>query len=70
MDFTVMRVLEAMFSLVRKGIENVIDYNNDHEDFELEQDQISRFIKKWVVFASIWGIGGSMNLKERTEFAN
>lgn len=65
-----MRVLEAMFSLVRKGIENVIDYNNDHEDFELEQDQISLFIKKWVVFASIWGIGGSMNLQERTEFAN
>jgi dynein heavy chain 1 len=30
MDFTVMRVLEAMFSLVRKGIDNIIEYNDDH----------------------------------------
>lgn len=28
------------------------------------------FIRKWVVFASIWGIGGSMNLGCRTEFSN
>jgi hypothetical protein len=30
MEFTMMRVLEAMFSLVRKGIDNVIDYNEEN----------------------------------------
>jgi len=70
MDFTVMRVLEAMFSLVRKGIDNVIEYNEDHPDFELENDQICNFIRKWVIFSTIWGIGGSMNLSARTEFSN
>jgi len=25
---------------------------------------------KWVIFAAIWGIGGSMNLHTRTTFSN
>ena len=27
MDFTRIRVIEAMFALIRKGIENIIEYN-------------------------------------------
>lgn len=36
MEFTVIRTLEAMFSLVRKGIDNVIEYNEDHQEDELD----------------------------------
>lgn len=35
MEFTRMRTLEAMFSLIRKGIENILEYN-DGSDFPLE----------------------------------
>jgi dynein heavy chain 1, cytosolic len=62
MDYTDIRVLEAMFALIRRGISNVIEYNNQHPDFPLEVGQINNYMQKWVVFACIWGVGGSMNL--------
>jgi hypothetical protein len=35
MEFTRMRTMEAVFSLIRKGIENILEYN-DGSDFPLE----------------------------------
>lgn len=64
-----MRTLEAMFSLIRKGIENIIEYN-DSSDFPLDNQQIANFMTKWVLFSAVWGIGGSMNLQTRTNFSN
>jgi dynein heavy chain 1 len=69
MEFTRMRTLEAMFSLIRKGIENIIEYN-ESSDFPLEGAQIASFMTKWVIFSAVWGIGGSMNLHTRTAFSN
>lgn len=70
MDFTAMRCLEATFALIRKGIENVIQYNENSEDFPLDQSQIKAYMLKWSIFSTIWGIGGSMNLQTRTAFSN
>jgi dynein heavy chain 1, cytosolic len=69
MEFTRMRTMEAMFSLIRKGIENIFEYN-ESTDFPIEGTQIGAFMTKWVVFSAIWGIGGSMNLATRTNFSN
>ncbi len=69
MEFTRMRCLEAMFSLIRKGIENVLEYN-ESTDFPLENSSIEKFMTKWTIFAAIWSIGGSMNLSLRTAFSN
>lgn len=62
MDFTRIRVLESTFALIRKGISNIIDYNDVHSDFHLSDSQIEKYMQKYVIFASLWGIGGSMNL--------
>jgi dynein heavy chain 1 len=70
MEFTRIRVLESTFALIRKGITNVIDYQESHQDLPLSDDQIEAFIQKHVIFATIWGIGGSMNLQTRTKFGN
>ena len=70
MDFTKMRCLEATFALIRRGIENVLEYNEAQSDFPLEGSQIAKYMTKWVVFSTIWGIGGSMNLQARTNFSN
>lgn len=70
MEFTKMRCLEALFALIRKGIENILDYNENHADFPLDIAQIENFMKKWVIFSTVWGIGGSMNLSTRTDFSN
>ena len=69
MEFTRMRVFEAMFSLIRKGIENILEHN-EGSDFPLEGNQIASFMTKWVLFSACWGIGGSMNLPTRTAFSN
>ena len=70
MDFTRVRVIEAMFALIRKGIENIIEYNEAQSDFPLESTQIVSYMTKWAVFSTVWGIGGSMNLSTRTAFSN
>ena len=70
MEFTSMRCLEALFALIRRGIDNVIEYNENHADFPLEVAQIENFMKKWTLFSTVWGIGGSMNLSTRTDFSN
>lgn len=70
MEFTRIRVLESTFALIRKGITNVIEYNESHPDFHLSDTQIEAFMQKYVVHATVWGVGGSMNLFTRTNFSN
>lgn len=36
MDYTHIRVIEAMFALVRKSISNVLEYNDNHSDLMME----------------------------------
>jgi dynein heavy chain 1 len=36
MEFTKIRVLEAMFALIRKGISNVIEYNDTHSELGMD----------------------------------
>ena len=62
MDFTRIRCLESFFALVRRGISNVIEYNENHSDFPLSDGQVASYMTKWVVFSALWGVGGSMNL--------
>ena len=38
MEFTVMRALESMFALLRKGISNVLEYNDSHPDFPMSDE--------------------------------
>jgi len=44
MEFTRIRVLEAFFCLIRKGISNVIQYNDEHSDFPLSNDQVCTYM--------------------------
>lgn len=56
-----------MFALVRKGITNVIEYN-EKQDYPLSNEQMGNYMHKQVAVAVLWGMGGSMNLATRTEF--
>jgi dynein heavy chain 1, cytosolic len=69
MDFTRIRVLDASFALIRKGISNVLDYNEGHPDFPLSSSQIEEYMTKWLSLALMWGVGGSLNLREREKFS-
>lgn len=69
MEFTRIRVLESMFALVRKGISNVIEYNESHPDFPLSVLQVESYMTKWLGICIMWGVGGSLNLREREKFS-
>lgn len=70
MEFTVIRVLEAMFALIRKGLGNVLDYNEQHYDLLMDSDHLQNYMSKWVLFCLMWGVAGSMNLAERQKFGD
>ena len=68
MDFTRIRVLEATFALVRKSISNILEYNESHSDFPMEDEIMEKYMKKQVLLAIMWGVSGSMKLALRAEF--
>lgn len=68
MDFTTLRVLTSMLSLINEGIMNVSTYNGLHSDFPLSADIVSKYLTNRVIFSMIWGFGGSMPLVEREKF--
>jgi dynein heavy chain 1 len=68
MEFTRIRVLEATFALLRKALSNVLEYNESHSDFPMEDDHIKRYMRHYTLHALCWGIGGSMKLRLRNDF--
>ncbi len=70
MEFSRIRVIESMFALLRKGTSNIIEYNENHSEFPLTDEQNQRYINKWLCLSLIWGFGGSLSLDQRTDFSN
>ncbi|EAR94592.2 dynein heavy chain, cytoplasmic protein (macronuclear) [Tetrahymena thermophila SB210] len=68
MEFTRIRVLEASFALIRKGISNVLEYNESHPDYNLDPEVLKKYMQKWTLFSLMWGIAGSMTLYQRQKF--
>ena len=66
MDFTRLRALVSMFSLLNKGILNIIEYNREH-DFKLDSDKIEKYMYNRLVYSILWGFGGSMGSEERVD---
>ena len=68
MDFTRLRALTGVFSLMNKAISTIIEYNSTH-DFAMPQDRLERYITNRVAYALMWGFGGSLRLSDREAFA-
>ncbi len=68
MDLTRLRVLESMFSLMNKGVNNIIEYNQTHPDFPLPIDILEKYVSNRLCYAIMWGFGGSLSLAERENF--
>jgi dynein heavy chain 1, cytosolic len=69
MEFTTIRVTEATFALIRKGISNVLEYNEMHSDIPMEDEVLVKYMRKWALQSIMWGVGGSLTLKERANFS-
>ncbi|KAJ1659203.1 dynein heavy chain [Dispira simplex] len=65
MDFTTMRVLSTLFSLLNKAVRSILEYNGQHSDFPLSPDQIEAYLTKRLVYALIWSFAGDAPLTMR-----
>ncbi len=65
MDFTRLRALTSMYTLLNKGILNVIDNTILRSNLDLVQ----RYMPAQLLFSIMWGFGGSMALREREGFS-
>lgn len=68
MEFTQIRALNTLFSLLNKACRTLIEYNLQHEDFPLDSEQIESFISKKTLLALIWALAGDCPIKERKVF--
>ena len=68
MQFTEIRVLNTLFSLLNKACRNVLEYNVQHVDFPLDAEQIQSYISKKLLVALVWSFTGDCQLLERKSF--
>ena len=70
MQFTEIRVLTTLFSLLNKACRSVIEYNVQHEDFPLDNELIESFISKKTLLALVWALAGDCPMAERKAFGD
>ena len=68
MQFTEIRVLNTLFSLLNKACRTIIEYNMQHEDFPLDSERIESYISKKTLLSLIWALAGDCPLLERKLF--
>ncbi|KAL3873221.1 hypothetical protein ACJMK2_036362 [Sinanodonta woodiana] len=67
MDFTRLRALSSLFSMLNQGVRNITSYNQHHPDFPMQQDQIEQYITKYLVHSLLWSFAGDGRLKVRED---
>lgn len=68
MEFSDIRALNTLFSLINRTCRAILQYNGQHDDFHLEDDQIEAFVSKKLLLAVIWAFVGDCPLAERKTF--
>ena len=70
MEPTTIRSLSTMFSLLNKACRTMIDYNLQHEDFQLDPEQVEAFISKKLLLALVWALAGDCPLLQRKAYGD
>lgn len=70
MDFTVIRAIGTLFCLLRKACRSVLEYNIQHSDFALSDEQVDAYLSKKALVATVWSFTGDCPLAERKSFGD
>ncbi|RWS31185.1 Dynein heavy chain: cytoplasmic-like protein [Leptotrombidium deliense] len=70
MDFTRLRALSSLFSMLNQSVRNVLNYNHSHPDFPMQQEQLEKYIPKSLIFALLWSFTGDAKLKVRADLGD
>lgn len=68
MEFTEIRALNTLFSLLNKACRNVLEYNAQHPDFPLDSEQIESYMSKKLLLTLVWSLTGDCPLTDRKAF--
>ncbi|KAI9821833.1 MAG: hypothetical protein M1827_002415 [Pycnora praestabilis] len=68
MEFTEIRVLNTLFSLLNRVCRSIVEYNVQHFDFPLEAEQIEAYVSKKLLLALVWSFTGDCPLDDRRSF--
>ncbi len=70
MEFTEMRALNTLFSLLNKSCRTILEYNLQHQEFQLDVEAIKDFMSKKLLIAVVWSFTGDCPLAERKAFGD
>ena len=68
MQYTEIRALNTLFSLLNRICRAIIEYNVQHGDFPLDPEQIESFTSKKMLLAVVWALVGDCPIRERRDF--
>ncbi|WVQ81477.1 hypothetical protein IAT38_003601 [Cryptococcus sp. DSM 104549] len=67
MDFTPIRALNTLFSLLKATVRNVLEYNARHADFPLSADKVEAYVGRRLLLNIVWSFVGDAKLDVRAE---
>ena len=70
MDFTCLRALNSLFSMLHQMIRNIISYNQSHPDFPMLSDQIKAYVPRYLIFCLIGCFFGDGKMVYREKMVN
>ena len=65
MDFTRLRALGSLFSMIKQSVRNILQYNHTHADFPMQIDTLEKYMSKSLVNSVLWSFTGDAKLKVR-----
>jgi dynein heavy chain 1 len=68
MEFTEIRVLNTLFSLLNKSCRSILEYNAQHADFPLDDEQSQSYTAKRLLLSLVWSLTGDCPLADRKAF--
>ncbi|XP_022096690.1 cytoplasmic dynein 1 heavy chain 1-like isoform X2 [Acanthaster planci] len=70
MDFTRLRALGSLFSMLNQGVRNILQYNNTHHDFPMQREQMEKYITNYMIYSILWSFTGDSKMKARHDMGD
>ena len=65
MDFTRLRALGSLFSMLNQMVRNILLYNHQHTDFPMTSEQMEQYVPKSLIYSLLWSFAGDAKMKVR-----
>ena len=62
------RLLQTLESLLLQGIQQAIEYDENHPEFPITGEHMDKFAKRWLLHSLMWAFAGSSSWEVRQKF--